>query len=144
MRTRKRLTHKERELVRSLISGMSLTRSALAAGYSEKNPGQSGWQALQNIRRKMPEVFAQSGLTDDVLIEKHLIPALEAQDTIFAQKDGRITDQKSVVAWDARLKALVIAFRLRAFRPHRVVADDSSLLPSAEHHFLPNVNLCFS
>jgi phage terminase small subunit len=111
--TAKRLTHKERELVRNLIGGMSVTRSALAAGYSEKNPGQSGWQALQNIRRKMPEVFAQNGLTDAVLIEKHLIPALEAQNTLLARKEGQIIYQRSVIAWDARLKALDIALRLR-------------------------------
>jgi len=90
-----------------------VTQSALAAGYSDKHPGQSGWQALESIRHKMPEVLDEHGLTDCALIEKHLLPALEAQETKFVQRGGKITDQMNVVAWSARLRALDLVFRLK-------------------------------
>jgi phage terminase small subunit len=57
-RKQKGLTHKEQVLVRNLANGKNISQSALAAGYSAKHPGQSGWQALQNIRLKMPELLA--------------------------------------------------------------------------------------
>jgi phage terminase small subunit len=110
---KKRLTHKELALVRNLTKGLSLTKSALAAGYSDKHPGQSGWQALESIRHKIPEVLDKHSLTDSALIEKHLLPALEAHETKFVQKDGKITDQMNVIAWGARLTALDLAFRLK-------------------------------
>ena len=47
--------------MRGLSSGKTLTKAARDAGYSGKNPGQSGWQALQNIQRKMPEMLDSAG-----------------------------------------------------------------------------------
>ena len=79
----KRLTYKEQAFVRNLVNGKSLTQSALDAGYSDKHPGQSGWQALKNIQLKMPELFDRYGLTDEALIEKHLKPLLFARETKF-------------------------------------------------------------
>ena len=90
----KNLTNKERALVRSLANGTSLTQAALDAGYSSKNPGQSGWQALQNIRLKMPELLDEYDLTDEALIEKHLKPLLNATETKFFQLNGRVTERE--------------------------------------------------
>jgi len=112
-RQRRLTTYRERALVRNLAKGLNVTQSALAAGYSDKHPGQSGWQALESIRHKMPEVLDEHGLTDCALIEKHLLPALEAQETKFVQRGGKITDQMNVVAWSARLRALDLVFRLK-------------------------------
>src|SRR5882762_10891409 len=64
------LTHKERAFVRNLVDGKNLIQSAL--------PGQSGWQALQNIRLKPPELLDEHGLSEKALIEKHLKPLLLA------------------------------------------------------------------
>ncbi len=61
-----RLTPKQILLVRNLLKGMSLTDAALASGYSENYPGQAGYQALEQIRAKMPELLAKHGLTGEV------------------------------------------------------------------------------
>ena len=109
----KRLTHKEQAFVRNLVNGKSLTQSALAAGYSDRHPGQSGWQALENIRHKVPELLDRHGLTDEALIEKHLKPLLNATETKFFQHKGKVTDSRRVPANAIRLNALDTAFRLK-------------------------------
>lgn len=110
---KQKLTPQQKLLVKGLVKGLSITDAALAAGYSEKYPGQVGSQALEAIRLKMPEVLERHGLTDDSLVENYLKPALEAQETEFAKFEGRITDQRDVVAWGPRLTALDIAFNLK-------------------------------
>jgi len=114
---KKRLTTKERGLVRGLSSGKTLTRAARDAGYRGKNPGQSGWQALRNIQRKMSEILDSQGLTDEVLIEKHLKPLLRSTETKFFQAEGRVTDIRRVPALHTRVKALDMAFRLKGSFP---------------------------
>ena len=108
-----KLSHQQRALVKNLIKGMTITDAALAAGYSEKCPGQAGHQALEAIKRKMPDILDNHGLTDETLIEKYLKPALEATETEFAKFEGKITDQCEVVAWSPRLTALDMAFNLK-------------------------------
>jgi len=109
----KRLTNKERALLRGLVQGSSLTQAAIDAGYSGKHPGQSGWQALQNVRLKMPELLDRHGLTDYALIEKHLKPLLHATETKFFQHKGKVTDSRTVPDNAVRLDALDMAFRLK-------------------------------
>ncbi len=112
-RAHKRLTCKEQALVRNLLNGKNISQSALAAGYSDKHPGQSGSQALQNIRRKLPELLDEHGLSDRALIEKHLKPLLRADETRFFQHKGKVTDSRRMPANVIRLNALDMAFRLR-------------------------------
>ena len=107
------LTPQQRKLLKGLAKGMTITDAALAAGYSDKYAGQVGSQALEAIRRKMPEILDKYGLSDDALVEKYLKPALEANETKFAQKDGLFTDEREVTAWGPRLTALDMAFNLR-------------------------------
>src|ERR1700733_369090 len=107
------LTGKEQALIRNLGRGKNISRSALEAGYSAKHPGQSGWQALQNIRLKMPEILDKYGLTDEALIEKYLKPLLEAKEVQVCQSKGKVTGTRRVPANAIRLKALDLAFRLK-------------------------------
>ena len=100
-------------MLKGLAKGLTITDAAKAAGYSDKYAGQVGSQALENIRIKMPAVLDKYGLTDDALVEKYLKPALEANETKFAQKDGIFTDERDVVAWGPRLTALDLAFNLK-------------------------------
>ena len=109
----KSLTHRERMLIKCLSQGMNVTRAALKAGYSDQNPGQSGYQALKAIREKAPELLDRHGLTDDALIEKHLKPMLNATRTEFVKHKGKITDEREVIAWGPRIASLELAFRIR-------------------------------
>jgi hypothetical protein len=122
----KRLTPRQQKFVKALLANETITQAALDAGYSKNNPGQSGWQALQNIRRKMPQILDSHGLTNEVLIEKHLIPLLKAIDTKFFHSAGKVLDTRRVAAQRLRSKALNIAFRLKGSyaRPSKRSASD--------------------
>jgi hypothetical protein len=100
-------------MLENLSNGMTAKAAALAAGYSKKNPRQSGYQALQGLRNKMPAFMEKHGLSEDVLIDKYLLPALEAYETKFFQTGGRITDSRQVVAWTSRVKALDMALKIK-------------------------------
>jgi hypothetical protein len=119
----KQLTNKERALVRALLGGSGLTQAALDAGYSSKNPGQSGWQALQNIHLKLPELLDRHGLSDEALIEKHLNPLLNATEIKYFQYNGEVTDSRRVPDHATRLKALDMAFRLKGSYSVPIVED---------------------
>jgi hypothetical protein len=109
----KQLNNRERILLKSLAAGKTYADAARDAGYSERSLRQSGFQAFQSIRRKMPEVLERKGFTDDAVVDNYLRPALEAEETEFAKFEGKITDQVNVVAWGPRLEALDMLFRLK-------------------------------
>jgi hypothetical protein len=109
----KRPTPRQLALLKNLSMGCSITEAARKAGYSEKWPGQAGYQALQNLKVKMPELLDRLGLNEAMLIEKHLKPLLRAQTTKFFQHDGKVRDKRVVAANEIRLQALDMAFRLR-------------------------------
>lgn len=107
-----KLTARQVLLMKGLMKGNTITEAAIAAGYSDKNPAQSGTQAMNLAKKKIPELLEIYGLGPDALIKKYLAPALEATETKFFQKDGKIEDEVDVVAWGPRLTALDMAFNL--------------------------------
>jgi hypothetical protein len=126
---KQKLTPQQKLLVKKLAEGMSITEAARAAGYADNGyVGQLGSQALEAIRLKMPEVLERHGLTDDSLVENYLKPALKAEETEFAKFEGRITDQRNVVAWGPRLQALDIAFNLKGSYAPKVAAGSSTAI----------------
>jgi hypothetical protein len=137
-----KLTPQQRSLVKNLIKGMSITDAAREAGYADNGyVGQIGSQALENIRLKMPSVLDKHGLTDDVLVENYLKPALEAEETEFAKFEGHITDQVNVVAWSPRLTALDLAFKLKGSYAPRDV-DEASLAVTVNIGSIPRHGEC--
>jgi len=107
--------------MRNLSKGMTLGQAAVKAGYAgEDDPmtaSQSGYQALQLAKRKVPELMELYGLGPASLIDKYLRPALEAEETKFAQKDGEFTDERNVIAWGPRLTALDLALNIAGAFP---------------------------
>lgn len=102
---RRHLTPRRVKFVTQLTLGKSLTDAARAAGYSKDYPGQAGHQALEQIRKTAPDLLAAHGLTDDVLIEKYLMPLMNAEKTEFFPytKNGqRKLLTVNVVDWRAR------------------------------------------
>jgi len=95
---------------------MTLTAAALKAGYSVKSPGQAGYQALKTVRLKMPDIMEKQGLSDQKLVKNYLKPALEASTTRYVVVGGKgeeTIEEYKDVAWDARLRALDMAFKLK-------------------------------
>jgi hypothetical protein len=113
VRGNKQLKPRQVALVKNLVDGMTITEAARRAGYSKKCPGQAGYQALQNLKLKMPELLDRLGLSEVVLIEKHLKPMLSAQTTKFFQHRGKVAGKRLVTDNEARLNALDLAFKLR-------------------------------
>jgi hypothetical protein len=109
----KRLNPRQKKLVKHLLQGKSLQDSAALAGYSQETLSQSASQALRLVKKKMPELMDDIGLTDKRLLAKYLLPALEANETKFFQHEGMVTDSREVIAWGPRLEALDKAFRLK-------------------------------
>lgn len=142
----KKVTPKQAKLVEAIVGGATQKDAAIAAGYSDKNPDQSAYQALRQIGRRMPELMDRLGLTEEALIEKNLVPLLEARETRFfayrkqISKTPRATkknptpapivetvqviDSREVVALGIRTAALDIAFRLRgSYAPKQIDFD---------------------
>jgi Terminase small subunit len=111
------LTARQCTFVLAYAQTHSETEAALIAGYSPKNPGQSGHQALKSIAKKMPDFMDDLGLSIKVIIEKHLTPLLNAWTKKFAMKDGKFTDSVDIPDNATRLLALDAAFRLHGAYP---------------------------
>ncbi|MGB2663220.1 MAG: hypothetical protein WAK48_04400, partial [Candidatus Acidiferrum sp.] len=95
----------------------SIAEAAIKAGYSPKNPSQSGNQALNAILRKGPDAMEASGLSLPAVIEHHLVPLLHWNETKFAQHEGKFTDHVTVANGAIRLGAVEKAFRLLGAYP---------------------------
>jgi len=80
---KKKLTQKQRKLVENMAKGMPQGQAAIEAGYAPKYACQAAYQALESVRKLIPEVLDRVGLTDDALIEKHLLPMLNATETKY-------------------------------------------------------------
>jgi hypothetical protein len=66
-RKNKPLNPRQQKFVKTLAKGASLTDAAIEAGYSSRNPGQSGFQALQQIRGRVPDLLEIHGLGEEIL-----------------------------------------------------------------------------
>jgi NAD(P)-dependent dehydrogenase (short-subunit alcohol dehydrogenase family) len=78
---KKKLTPRQHAFVKNLTRGASQKDAFIAAGYKAKHPDQGAHQALKQIQGKVPQIMDQIGLTDHFLIEKYLVPLLEAEET---------------------------------------------------------------
>jgi hypothetical protein len=113
---RRKLTAKQCALIKALARTKHLGKAAIEAGYSPKNATQSAAQALASIQKTAPELLAEHGLDDDSLIEKHLIPLLQAQKTkyfAYTRKGKRLLLERNVPAHSIRANALDVAFKIR-------------------------------
>jgi hypothetical protein len=99
-----RLTMLECRLVEALPESKTYKEAGLKAGLSKKNISHNVHCALQRIRRKMPEIFEEMGLTPEFVVNRHLVPLMDAQDIRFLDGDRwvRVPDNPS------RLRALHI------------------------------------
>jgi hypothetical protein len=114
---KKRLRLRQVALLNNVLQGSPITRMARKVGYSKKWPNQAGHQALQNLKLKTPELLDRLGLSDNVLMEKHLKPLLNARKVKFFQHKGKVTDKRIVPDNDTRIKGIDIAFKLRGAYP---------------------------
>jgi hypothetical protein len=102
-RNKRKPNMRQQKFVKELAKGNTLAQAARNAGYSEKNANQSGYQALAQLRGRVPELLERHGLGEEVLIDKYLRPLLDAEETKFFN-DGK--KRINVKALGTRLAAL--------------------------------------
>jgi len=115
----KKLTPKQRRLVAKYANPNSDTygngtKSAIAAGYSERSAGQIGHEILKKpeIQREIERVLYESGATRE-LIGQVLKEGMNAHITrVFSPKDGELVYSKPLVDHPTRIKAAEVTGRL--------------------------------
>jgi hypothetical protein len=113
-----RTSERQKKFIEARAKGKSLAQAAKAAGYSHTYPRQSGFQVEQHLRGRVPDLLEKHGLSEDSLIYKYLRPLLEAKETKFFQKDGKVKQKVNVADNGIRLSALRTAFDLHgSFAP---------------------------
>jgi hypothetical protein len=108
-RNKRKPNARQQKFIKELAKGKTLTQAALNAGYSSKRPDQSGYQALAQLRGRVPELLERHGLGEEVLIEKYLVPLLNAHETKFFKEGAK---RIKVEALGIRHAALRTAFEL--------------------------------
>jgi DNA-directed RNA polymerase specialized sigma24 family protein len=58
---RKELSPRQMKLIKARAEGKTYAQAAVAAGYPEKNARQSGFQAMQQIRGRIPDLMGNHG-----------------------------------------------------------------------------------
>lgn len=112
------MTPRQSKFVEAFLKTRNKTRAALLAGYSPKNAAQAGYAVAEKLKEKAPEVFARMGLTLESVIQKRLVPLMEAQEVKFSQHEGEFTDFVEVDALGIQLGATRMFFELaNAFPP---------------------------
>ena len=100
------------KLIKARAEGKTYKQAAIEAGYSPKHAAQNGYQALSQIRGRVQDLLVRNGLDENTAIEKYLKPLLEARETVFFQKNGKVTATRKVEALAIRLNALKELFLL--------------------------------
>jgi hypothetical protein len=67
---------------------------------------------MQQTRGRVPDLMDKHGLSEDTLIDKYLRPLLDAEETVFFQKDGKVKQRVNVAALGIRLSSLGTAIEL--------------------------------
>jgi CCR4-NOT transcriptional regulation complex NOT5 subunit len=111
-RKRKELSPRQMKLIKARAEGKTYKQAAIEAGYSPKHAAQNGYQALSQIRGRVQDLHGRNGLDENTAIEKYLKPLLEARETVFFQKNGKVTATRKVEALAIRLNALKELFLL--------------------------------
>jgi CCR4-NOT transcriptional regulation complex NOT5 subunit len=109
---RKELSPRQMKLIKARAEGKTYAQAAIEAGYSPKHAAQNGYQALSQIRGRVQDLLDRNGLDENTAIEKYLKPLLEARETVFFQKNGKVTATRKVEALAIRLNALKELFLL--------------------------------
>lgn len=113
----------------------SVSVSKLGNHLIASNPDneQSPYQLTSAIK----DVMDRAGLDDEVLIERYLKPTMDAHETKFfvlgAPGGGNVIEEREVIAWHVRQRALDMAFQLRgSYAPRQARIDLSGELNLAE------------
>lgn len=107
------LSVRQRKILAAMAQGKTIDQIAEELGATR----QTIHNLLQRLKGRLPEVMDDAGLTDAALVNKYLLPLLNAETTEFAKFQGVITDSRDVADNGTRLSALDMAFKLKGSYP---------------------------
>ena len=99
-------TLRQARLMKEIGRSKTLGEAAVKAGYSPKNPRQSGHQALKAIRGRVPDMMDELGLGERTIIDRHLRRHLTKQKTVLMRED-KVEQVKEKVGTGKRIKTVV-------------------------------------
>jgi hypothetical protein len=108
----KEWTERQKKLIKYIPTSKTHAEAAMKAGFPAKNARQSAYQALRQMRGRVPDLMDKLGLSEEHLIDKHLRRLLRAKRVQFFQKDGEVTDVRETEALEIQAKAVDMAFQL--------------------------------
>lgn len=108
----KRMNARQGALLKNLAKGMTQKDAAIAAGYTPKHPGKAAHQALELISRNWPDELERVVGTKETVIEKYLLPLMNATERKAFNHNGEIVYSKPMVAWGPRYNGLDTYFRV--------------------------------
>lgn len=123
-RSVKEPTVQDRKYVAGRIAGKTKKQAALDAGYA-LSTAENTKQKLDKkpaVQRLFKETLDAAGITDDAMARR-LKESLDAMETKFWAKDGKVEEERNVVAHDVRLKAIELAAKLKGLLVDRFQAD---------------------
>ena len=108
------------------MEGMSLEDAALASGYAPSTARHNGAAIMKSMRDRLAWDMEHVSLTNVKLLEKYLLPALEAKAVKFGFHQGEVVSATEVVDWSTRVSALDMAFRLKGSYPARKDVEEDT------------------
>ena len=111
------LTHERRmKIVSAAIQGQSITQAAIDAGYSPKTADKQASAILANdrVKESFARILEESGLTENFLAAK-VSELVNAKTTIYAQREGVFTDERTLPALETQRKTLELVCRIRGY-----------------------------
>jgi len=117
---------------------MSARRVAMAVGSGPKSAIAQRLGAKGDLRAHVRALMARHGLGDDYLLRK-LKSKVEARETKFFSYQGKVLDQKTVIAHEIQLDALKEALKLARLTPQG--DEDATARSSGPPSLLLQLNL---
>jgi hypothetical protein len=119
---------RRRKIVKAQIEGRCLRDAGIEAGLSPASADSQVCHIINHPQSKalFAEYLEKAGLSDEILAEK-IEKLTNADQTLFFQHQGRVTDERIVPALETRRKSLELCARLKGHLQETKVSPDITI-----------------
>ncbi len=120
-RSKRGPTLKQVKFVKFYLESGNAALAARKAGYSEKTAASIASENLTkpDILKPIDRALEKHGLTED-LIARKAKEGVDAMETKFFQKDGKVEDTREVIPWGTRLDYLQFCAKMKGLLKEKV------------------------
>ena len=143
-KTRMQSYVRRQTLVKGLIQGKAISEIAPTLGLSPKSAHTQACQMLMEPKTQQAfvQILEESGLTDKFLADK-IKSLVNAETKQYFQKDGIVTDERALPAWETQRKTVELACKLKGHLKERSEVDVNIGLMSMVVHAMRNPSRSF-